>query len=157
MRNHAEASAQILEYFEELRHLAPVVRAHHEKVDGSGYPRGLFGDQIPLASRIIAVADIFEALTGRRPYRLPFPQGKALEILRSMSVDQSVVDVLADELNGPPASTPGAGLGHILKHWFVPSTGASAFSRPSNIGSLTAGPPVRTSWPPISASHLSRS
>jgi putative nucleotidyltransferase with HDIG domain len=91
---HPEASATIVNYFDELSHLAPIVRSHHEKMDGSGYPEGLTGDQIPLESRIIAVADIYEALTGARPYRMPFDPLIALVELRDMAVDQTIVDHL---------------------------------------------------------------
>ena len=61
---------------------------HHEKLDGSGYPRGLKGDEIPLQARIISVADIFEALTAKdRPYREPMKLSKALQIMEFMVKD----------------------------------------------------------------------
>ena len=59
--------------------------AHHEKIDGSGYPRGLKGDQIPLGAKIIAVADFFEAITANRHYRNPMFTSLALERLREES------------------------------------------------------------------------
>lgn len=59
-----------------------IAEGHHEKFDGSGYPRGLMGEDIPLAARIIAVADVFDALTSRRPYKEAWPVAQALETLR---------------------------------------------------------------------------
>lgn len=59
-----------------------IAEGHHEKFDGSGYPRGLAGEEIPLAARIIAVADVFDALTSRRPYKEAWPVAQALETLR---------------------------------------------------------------------------
>ena len=58
--------------------IAAGVRSHHERWDGSGYPDGLRGQAIPVFGRILAVADVFEALTSKRPYRGPMPAGEAL-------------------------------------------------------------------------------
>jgi hypothetical protein len=65
--------------------IAEIVVAHHERVDGSGYPMGLKGDKIPLGARILAVLDVFEALTSHRPYRAPMSTDEALEIIRQGS------------------------------------------------------------------------
>ncbi len=62
--------------------LTAMIRDHHERLDGSGYPDGLTGDQIPLGARIIAVADTFDAITSARPYRAASPHRKAIDILR---------------------------------------------------------------------------
>jgi len=62
-----------------------IAEAHHEKLDGSGYPRGLKGHEIPIGSRIIAVADFFEAITAKRLYRDPIPVDEAFEMLRRES------------------------------------------------------------------------
>ncbi|HUX19608.1 MAG TPA: HD domain-containing phosphohydrolase [Spirochaetia bacterium] len=59
-----------------------VALTHHEKWDGTGYPNGLVGEGIPLWGRICAIADVYDALTSKRPYKEPFPQKKAIEILR---------------------------------------------------------------------------
>jgi hypothetical protein len=70
----------------EVRSLQPAlggVRHHHERVDGSGYPDGLTGDAIPLEARIIATADVFDALTSARSYRDAWPVGKALDVIQS--------------------------------------------------------------------------
>lgn len=110
MRSHAEAGARILGYFKELAHLAPVARAHHEKMDGSGYPDGLEGERIPLDARIIAVADIYEALTGDRPYRAANPPAAALAMMDGMSLDRVVLSALKSLCAaGHPATLPPAG------------------------------------------------
>ena len=68
----------------ELRRIPEIAFAHHEKLDGKGYPRGLRGDQIPLGSRIMAIADIYDALAARdRPYKKALPHEKAIAILKS--------------------------------------------------------------------------
>jgi HD-GYP domain-containing protein (c-di-GMP phosphodiesterase class II) len=68
--------------------LSAIVRHHHERVDGTGYPDGLRGDEIPLGARIVAVADTFDAVTSRRPYRGPARHQRAIEILRQASGSQ---------------------------------------------------------------------
>jgi putative nucleotidyltransferase with HDIG domain len=77
MRQHPVVGAEILASTPELAHLAPAVRAEHERWDGGGYPDGLAGDAIPVASRIVFVCDAYHAMTSDRPYR------------RAMSADQA--------------------------------------------------------------------
>jgi cyclic di-GMP phosphodiesterase len=81
MREHPVAGEQICAPLKSLRHILPVIRHHHEKMDGSGYPDGLRGDSIPLKARILQVADIYDALTTDRPYREALPHNEALSIL----------------------------------------------------------------------------
>lgn len=69
MQRHAEDGAEILSGVANLEHVLPGVRHHHERLDGAGYPDGLCDEQIPLAARIIAVADTYDAMTTSRPYR----------------------------------------------------------------------------------------
>src|SRR6476469_6175125 len=69
MREHVAAGARILTSIPSLARCAPIVRAHHERFDGAGYPDGLAGEQIPLEARIVAVADAFHAMISDRPYR----------------------------------------------------------------------------------------
>src|SRR3954452_25320708 len=76
---HAEAGAEMLAGLDP--ELAAIVRHHHERVDGRGYPDGLAGEEIPLGARIIAVADTFDALTSRRPYRSARRRRQALALL----------------------------------------------------------------------------
>jgi putative nucleotidyltransferase with HDIG domain len=84
MRRHAEAGAQILSGSESsvLRLAEEIARTHHERWDGQGYPYGLAGEIIPLSGRIVAVADVFDALTHARPYKPAWPVEQALEEIR---------------------------------------------------------------------------
>ncbi|MHB0964125.1 MAG: HD-GYP domain-containing protein [Gemmatimonadaceae bacterium] len=68
VRKHPEEGYRIIRRVPFLRRAADIVRAHHERIDGSGYPRGLKGGQIPLGARLFAVADVYDALTSDRPY-----------------------------------------------------------------------------------------
>lgn len=84
IKTHAEKSRKILERisFEGIYIEVPrVASSHHEKLDGSGYPDGLVGDEIPLGAQIIAVSDVFEALTSKRHYRDPMPVEEAFNYL----------------------------------------------------------------------------
>ena len=81
MKRHAEFSEMILSRIAAFADLALIGGAHHEKLDGSGYPRGLKGDEITFETRIVATADVFDALTADRPYRAAMPVEKALAIL----------------------------------------------------------------------------
>ena len=84
MKMHAAHSETILSRIAAFRDLAAVAGAHHERLDGKGYPRGLQGDAITLDTRIITTADIFDALTADRPYRAAMPVSKALAIMSEM-------------------------------------------------------------------------
>jgi HD-GYP domain-containing protein (c-di-GMP phosphodiesterase class II) len=79
IRMHPYHSAQLIKPIEPLQRIVPWVYHHHERWDGKGYPDGLVGEDIPLASRIIAIADAFNAMTTDRPYR------KALSIEEALS------------------------------------------------------------------------
>lgn len=98
VKTHAMKSRHILEQINfsgNLSIVPEIVGAHHEKVDGSGYPLGLKGDQIPLGARIIAVADFFEAITAKRHYRDPMPIDVAFYLLekeRGVHFENRIVD-----------------------------------------------------------------
>jgi HD-GYP domain-containing protein (c-di-GMP phosphodiesterase class II) len=82
MHDHAAAGARILLHVPELAHLAEAVRATHERWDGQGYPDGLGGERIPLASRIVFVCDAYDAMTSPRPYRPAMGHERAVVELR---------------------------------------------------------------------------
>lgn len=83
MQQHATFTETILQRISAFRELAPIASAHHERLDGKGYPKGLGGEQICLESRILAVADIFDALTADRPYRKAMPIHAAFKIMQN--------------------------------------------------------------------------
>lgn len=95
MKRHADVGATIVAAAPFLRDVAPIVRHHHEHFDGEGYPDGLFGDQIPIESRILAVVDAFDAMTTDRPYRQALPLEETLNRLekaKGTKFDPKVVD-----------------------------------------------------------------
>ena len=96
MRMHsAHSGTEILARIGAFSELAPVAGAHHERLDGKGYPLGLSGDQICLETQIITTADIFDALTADRPYRAAMPITKALAIMTEMVGTQIDADCFA--------------------------------------------------------------
>jgi PAS domain S-box-containing protein len=117
MRNHPRAAFEILQPIAYLRPALDIPYAHHERWDGTGYPRGLKGEQIPLAARVFAVADVWDALQAAdRPYRRALPRDEVCAHLRSLAgtqLDPRIVDVFlrtAEELcrvDVPPAEAPG--------------------------------------------------
>jgi putative nucleotidyltransferase with HDIG domain len=85
IKRHPAMGLDILDRIGGLRREGGIILAHHERIDGSGYPRGLKGDEIPLEARIIAVADTYDVLVSDRPYRKALPRETALQILRDES------------------------------------------------------------------------
>ncbi len=84
MKRHSEHGCNILDSIEPLRGVAEILYAHHERWDGTGYPRGLRGEDIPVGSRIFAVVDTYAAMTSSRPYRKTMPHDLAVkEIIRN--------------------------------------------------------------------------
>jgi putative two-component system response regulator len=82
MKQHPVVGERICSPLKSFRHVLPVIRHHHEKLDGSGYPDGLSGDQIPLTARILQTADVYDALTTERPYRNALQPQEALGLMR---------------------------------------------------------------------------
>ncbi|TLM66471.1 MAG: HD-GYP domain-containing protein [Actinobacteria bacterium] len=102
IKKHVVGSAGIIESVSFLSDVVPMVRHHHERWDGSGYPDGLAGDDIPRAARVIAVADSFDAMTTDRPYRAAMSVGEARTCLlrgRGAQWDPEAVDVLVELLD----------------------------------------------------------
>lgn len=98
IKKHPGKGLKILEGIHQLRSILPAVMEHHERLDGSGYPLGLYGDQISLMGRIIAVADVFDALTTDRPYRKAMLLGDVLDFFeqnKNQRFDANCVEALA--------------------------------------------------------------
>lgn len=114
MEQHAVIGERICSPLKAFRNVLPIIRHHHEKQDGSGYPDGLRGDQIPLTARVLQTVDVFDALTTNRPYRTALPVKEALHIMREevrrgwwdeYLVEQLVV--LVEELWSPDLAVGG--------------------------------------------------
>jgi putative two-component system response regulator len=82
MREHPIIGERICAPLKSFRYVLPIIRSHHEKLDGSGYPDGLKGDQIPLTARILQIADVYDALATERSYRRALPPEEAFAIMR---------------------------------------------------------------------------
>jgi putative two-component system response regulator len=82
MEKHTVVGEHICESLKSFRQILPIIRSHHEKQDGTGYPDHLKGKEIPLMARILQTVDIYDSLTTDRPYRKALPREKALEIMR---------------------------------------------------------------------------
>lgn len=101
IKNHSELGAKILEKpsSEEMDASMVIALAHHEKWDGTGYPKGLAGEDIPLFGRIVSIADVIDALLSRRPYKEPFSFEKTIEIVtaeRGKHFDPELADAVLD-------------------------------------------------------------
>ena len=101
MRRHPEIGESIIKPIRSLHHLCDIIRHHHEKLDGTGYPDRLKGEEISPLVRIISVADVYDALTTQRPYRPKKSKQDAINILRSMKshLDQDIVNILVEGLD----------------------------------------------------------
>jgi putative nucleotidyltransferase with HDIG domain len=102
MKTHPLIGAQIVKGISGLESLAPLIESHHERLDGSGYPNHLKGDEIPLGARILAVVDSYCAMTEGRIYRPAIPHEEAIEILikgRNTVFDPEVVNALMEVLS----------------------------------------------------------
>ncbi len=106
MRRHPSYAYDMLSPIAFLRPALDIPLCHHEKWDGSGYPRGLKGGDIPLAARLFAVVDVWDALGSDRPYRQGWPEDKVREHIRALAgthFDPQVLEAflrLLDESNG---------------------------------------------------------
>ncbi len=109
MKTHAALGADVLSGSSSpvLQMAAVIAATHHERFDGKGYPHGLAGEEIPFVGRVVAVADVFDALVNDRPYKQAWPVDEALAELRRVSgtqLDPRVVDAFLETLEDPTAS-----------------------------------------------------
>ena len=114
VREHPVITERILDHVPGFRDLSPLAGAHHERLDGDGYPRGLTRAELSLPMRILAVADVYEALTSERPYRPARTSDQALEIMRAdvpARLDAEAFSALEDLLAG---ASPGAAAASVL-------------------------------------------
>ncbi len=146
MKRHTTIAAQMLSggASAQIAIAEQIAGTHHERWDGSGYPAGLAGDAIPIAGRIVAVADVFDALTHSRPYKRAWPMDEALAELRRQrgrQFDPEVIDAflaLADELDHPAELTAPTGPPATIGPWPRSDAADEVLRR-----SLAARPPAR--------------
>jgi putative two-component system response regulator len=119
VKDHTRQGARIVEPLQSLQAAVPLIRCHHERLDGRGYPDGLTGDDIPPIVRILSVADVFDSLASERPYRPAMSPDKCLQIMRENAagggLDPDLVEhfaaiLKARRLRLPPARGAGAAL-----------------------------------------------
>ncbi|MDD2915683.1 MAG: HD-GYP domain-containing protein [Gallionella sp.] len=128
MKRHVVFGGEIIQDSTWLKRARDVVLFHHEKFDGSGYPHGIHGMDIPLCARLFAVVDVFDALVSKRPYKEPLSLEKALEVLRNgtgkhfdpevVSAFEPVVRALYSEIGQVDQSYLQAALKRIISKYF---------------------------------------
>lgn len=140
MKEHARIGAEILSSIDFPYPVEPIVRHHHENWDGTGYPAGLKGEDIPIGARILQVVDCFDALTSDRPYRPKMTSAEAIAIVFERSgtmydprVVATFVDTHADEEPAAAATSMSAALSLIVE---TVQSDAAARRASSNVGAL---------------------
>ena len=138
---HPADGEQMLAAEPSLADAAQIVRSHHERMDGAGYPDGLAGNQIPLASRIIAVCDALDAMTHDRPYRKAMPVNMAFAILREHAGSQWDQNVVTQVMATLPAMAPAgtfAGVGRRADEALVAGHDIDVSQVPDDLSEILA-------------------
>jgi HD-GYP domain-containing protein (c-di-GMP phosphodiesterase class II) len=105
VRRHPSAGVELLADIEFPWDVRPIVESHHERWDGTGYPHGLAGEQIPLSARVLCVADVYDALTSQRSYKKALTCEQALEIMRQDvggQFDPALFALFEETISDPP-------------------------------------------------------
>jgi putative nucleotidyltransferase with HDIG domain len=101
VKRHPERGAELVGHLPNHDEVAAIILAHHERIDGGGYPRGLTGEDIPLLSRMISIADTYDVMTGRDSYREPVSSAEAIEELRRVAgsqLDAELVEIFVEHV-----------------------------------------------------------
>jgi putative two-component system response regulator len=114
MRRHTIIGDRLCGQLRTLRHVRPIVRSHHERLDGSGYPDGLAGDEVPLLAQMLAIVDVFDALTSQRPYHAP------------VGIEDACAELEAEAERGWRSGELVAAFGDLVRAGAVPSEQAVA-------------------------------
>ncbi len=115
MKQHTVQGARIAEPLRSVRDAVPMIRWHHERLDGRGYPDGLFGGAIPLLVRILSVADVYDSLSSARPYRGAIPHQQCLEILRRDAAGGGLDPELVNHFCNAVAPTAAGVIGRAVR------------------------------------------
>jgi putative two-component system response regulator len=119
VKQHTVQGARIVEPLRSIRDAVPLIRWHHERLDGRGYPDGLRGADIPLLVRLLAVADVYDSLASKRPYRSAIPHDFCLELLRSNAANGGLDPWLVDRFCALPELGTPAALAGLDRIWNI--------------------------------------
>jgi putative nucleotidyltransferase with HDIG domain len=154
MQAHVRYGVEMVGKFEWLKDAVDVVRCHHEWFDGSGYPAGLMGEEIPVTARIFAVVDVFDAMVTRRPYKEPVPLEDTMRHLEEGRGSHFDPDVLgAFESIAPELYRTNSGadeqqltriLDHLMVHYFPVPSGTKDRRGPLHLGIAPRPPGIRS-------------
>jgi hypothetical protein len=139
---HPKIGQVVLEQAGAIRDAAAIVLHHHEWFDGHGYPHGLAGAEIPIGSRIVAIADAYEAMISDRPYKQAMPHAAALEELRrqrGIQFDPELVDVFIALVGSGTGPVAGSGAGSASGSGAGAGAGAGSASGRKSGGGLSSG------------------
>jgi len=109
IKQHPVTGDELLAPIRTMQELRPMIRWHHETLDGRGYPDGLAGDDVPVEAWVVKVSDMWEAITSRRPYRDPMSVEEAVKVLRGESgarIPEEIVETFLDAIQGAPVALP---------------------------------------------------
>jgi HD-GYP domain-containing protein (c-di-GMP phosphodiesterase class II) len=163
MQAHVRYGVEMVGKFEWLRDAVEVVRCHHERFDGLGYPAGLRGEEIPIAARIFAVVDVFDALTTRRPYKAPVPFADTMRQLEEgrgshfdpvvLSAFESIAPELYRSNSGADELQLTRTLDRLMVHYFPAPSGAHGRRGPLHLGvaARVTGSPSQVAMTPVPA------
>jgi putative two-component system response regulator len=115
MKQHTVQGARIVEPLRSVRDAVPMIRWHHERLDGRGYPDGLFGGSIPLMVRILSVADVYDSLSSARPYRGAIPHAQCLDILRRDAAGGGLDPELVESFCRAVASNAASAVSRVVR------------------------------------------
>ncbi len=125
MQTHSEKGAELISKYKDFARGAMIIRHHHERWDGSGYPSGLKGYEIPFGARVVAVADGFDAMISDRPYRSALSRTQAIQILlegRGTQWDASIVNAFVEMITRQMDDKPELVINHNLSRAPLPAS-----------------------------------